>query len=140
MAFPGVHDMAEKSRGKPAGKPPAADRSKGDEAGRLGADDRGNVQWQWAEDDADLLADDDVGKMERLRALSDAKLEVADEPESPNSAMQGNARGLKSGYNPYNSGALGKSRWKKKKNLKELSKWIELRKKMLSKKQGEGEE
>jgi len=41
---------------------------------------------------------------------------------------------LTSGYNPYNSGALGKQSFKKKKNLKELSKWIELRKKAAEKK------
>ena len=131
--------MAEKSRGKPAGPPPAAESSKDEVPGQLGNDDRGNVTWEWADSNEDLLADDDVGKIERLRALTDAKLEVADEPESPNNPMQSNARGLKSGYNPYNSGALGKSRWKKKKNLKELSKWIELRKKIAKKKTGESE-
>ena len=50
-----------------------------------------------------------------------------------------NSKGLKSGYNPYNSGALGKQKWKKKKNLRELSKWIELRKKVEQKKQDEDE-
>ena len=48
----------------------------------------------------------------------------------PLSPLTVNTKGLKSGYNPYNSGALGKQSWKKKKNLRELSKWIELRKKV----------
>ena len=38
--------------------------------------------------------------------------------------------GLTAGYNPYDSGTLSKQSWKKKKDLRELSKWIELRKKL----------
>ena len=44
-----------------------------------------------------------------------------------------NPKGLKTGYNPYNSGALGKQSWKKNKDLRELSKWIELKKKTAAK-------
>ena len=129
--------MAEKPRNKPAGKPPEPD-AKDDEPGRLGQDDRGNVQWQWSEDDADLLADDDVGKIERLRALSDTDLRFEDEGSAnPANPHQTDPKKLKSGYNPYNSGTLGKGSWKKKKDLKELSKWIELRKKMSKKKPDE---
>ena len=126
--------MAEKPRNKPAGKPPGPE-AKDDEPGRLGPDDRGNVTWQWSEDDADLLADDDVGKIERLRALSEVKLEFEDEAgESSGPTAEGTPKKLKSGYNPYNSGTIGKTRWKKKRDLKQLSKWIELRKKMAKKK------
>jgi hypothetical protein len=110
---------------KPPGKAPApADN----EPGRLDVDDRGNVTWHWAQDE-DLLADDTLGAAERMRALVDPKLNVVDE-DNPLSPIQSNPKGLKSGYNPYNSGALGKQSWKKKKNLRELSKWIELRKKV----------
>jgi hypothetical protein len=120
--------MAEKPRAKPLGKQPT-DKGR-DGAGRVGEDDRGNMTWQWAEDDHDLLADDDVGKMQRVRALSEPGLEVADDPASPNAPVKANPDALKSGYNPYNSGTLGKQEWKKKKNLKQLSEWIELKKKM----------
>jgi len=65
-----------------------------------------------------------------VRALVDPNLQVADDPDDPLNPAQNNPKGLKSGYNPYNSGALGKQSWKKKKNLRELSKWIELRKKL----------
>jgi hypothetical protein len=110
---------------KPPGKAPApADN----EPGRLDVDDRGNVTWHWAQDE-DLLADDTLGAAERMRALVDPKLNVVDE-DNPLSPIQSNPKGLKSGYNPYNSGALGKQSWKKKKNLRQLSKWIELRKKV----------
>jgi hypothetical protein len=116
--------MADK-RGKPPGKSP---EPVDHEPGRLDVDDRGNVTWHWS-DDTDLQADDTLGAAERMRALVDPKLNVVDE-ENPLSPIQSNPKGLKSGYNPYNSGALGKQSWKKKKDLRELSKWIELRKKV----------
>ena len=46
---------------------------------------------------------------------------------------------LKSGYNPYNSGPLGKQSWKKKKDLRELSRWIELRRKVTHGPSGDGD-
>lgn len=35
---------------------------------------------------------------------------------------------LKVGYNPYQSGHLVKTRWKKKRDMRRLSKWIQARK------------
>jgi len=118
---------------KPRGKPPQAPAKDAD-AGHLGVDDRGNVTWEWNEDEPDLVADDTLGAAERVRALVDPRLQVKDDDDDPANPIQSNPKGLKTGYNPYNSGALGKQSWKKKKNLKELSKWIELRKKMAEKK------
>jgi hypothetical protein len=112
-------------------KPDEADAS----PGHLGTDDRGNVTWEWA-DKSDLQADDTLGGAERLRALVDPRLDVLEEDESAVNPLAVNPKRLKSGYNPYNSGALGKQTWKKKKNLKELSKWIELRRK-IAEKQGD---
>jgi hypothetical protein len=119
-------------------KPPAQPGAKvDDEPGRLERDDRGNVTWQWS-DDSELQADDTLGAAQRLRALVDPRLGIKEEEESPLSPMQINNKGLKQGYNPYNSGALGKETWKKKKNLRELSKWIELKKKLEKGNDGEG--
>lgn len=123
--------MTSKSRAKPPA-PGSADA----EPGHLGIDDRGNVTWEWA-DEGDLLADDTLGAAERVRALVDPALKIRDDEDNPLSPAQSNAKGLKSGYNPYNSGALGKQSWRKKKNLRELSKWIELRKKLGEKKDDE---
>ena len=119
---------------KPRGKAPQAPANDSD-AGRLGVDDRGNVTWEWNEEEPDLVADDTLGAAERVRALVDPRLQVKDDDDDPLNPIQSNPKGLKSGYNPYNSGALGKQSWKKKKNLKELSKWIELRKKIAEKKE-----
>ncbi len=126
--------MKEKPRNKPAGQAPAADDDDA-RAGRLGVDDLGNVTWQW-KDEGDLLADDTLGAAERIRALVDPSLDVADDNDDRN-PLKVDPKRLKTGYNPYNSGALGKQTWKKKKDLRELSKWIELRKKMTTKKDEE---
>ena len=118
----------------PGAKPPAAPEKDSNEPGRLERDDRGNVTWHWS-DEPDLNADDTLGAAERIRALVSPGLDVQDDPEDPLSPVQNNTKGLKTGYNPYNSGALGKQSWKKKKDLRQLSKWIELKKKMEDKKE-----
>jgi hypothetical protein len=117
--------MAEKPRAKLAGKTPEAGKGP-DQPGQLGVDDRGNVTWQWKNDQV-LLADDTLGAAERVRALVDPNLDVTDEGPTPQDPR--NTKGLAQGYNPYSSGVLGKQEWKKKRSLKDLSQWIELRKK-----------
>jgi hypothetical protein len=126
--------MAE-NRDKPPGKAPAEDSSTKTGAGRVGQNDRGNMGWQWA-DDEDLQADDTLGAAERIRALVDPTLKVEEEDLTGNSPIKSNPKGITKGYNPYNSGALGKVEWKKKKDLHQLSKWIELRKKLQHKDEG----
>lgn len=108
----------------------------GKEPGRLGVDDRGNVTWEWRESD-DLLADDALGDVERLNALVDPRLDVLEDDGARDDPRSVKPKRLKTGYDPYESGALGKQDWKKKRNLKELSKWIELRKNMSDKKDDE---
>ena len=119
--------MAE-NHGKRSGKS-SASSPQGTSPGRLGVDDKGNVGWEWADDDA-LHADDTLGGVARLEALVDPSLKLAEEEHAGNTPTQSNPKGLKKGYNPYDSGALGKQDWKKKKDLRELSKWIEMRKKL----------
>jgi hypothetical protein len=120
--------MAE-NRGKPSRKAPDPDPVlAGSEPGRLTVDDRGNVTWEWARDE-DFDADVTLGAAERVRALVDPTLKIQDDDGGGNSPIQSSPKGLQSGYNPYESGAPGKPGWKKK-NLKQLSKWIELRKKV----------
>jgi hypothetical protein len=118
---------------KPAGTRPPQEPV--DEPGRIELDDRGNMTWHWA-DDGELQADDTLGAAERIRALVDPGLDIK-EDDDPLGTLQSNNKGLKSGYNPYNSGPLGKQSWKKKKDLHKLSEWIELKKKMGSNKDSE---
>ncbi|HWJ05148.1 MAG TPA: hypothetical protein VNS57_05095 [Steroidobacteraceae bacterium] len=119
-------------------KPPAKPGQPPDEPGRLERDDRGNVTWQWSEQDTDLTADDTFGAAQRIRALVDPSLKIKEDEPDPLSPIQVNHKGLKQGYNPYNSGALGKQSWKKKKDLRKLSEWIELKKKIDGGKPDEG--
>lgn len=98
-------------------------------AGQLGADDRGNMTWQWRED-GDLLADDAVGKYQRVRALVDPGMKVVDEDPSAARPKQINRKGLGAGYNPYNSGPLPRPSARKKKDLRKFSEWIALRNKL----------
>jgi hypothetical protein len=118
--------------GKPPSGPPAPTPPER-EPGRLGVDDRGNKTWEWA-NDQELLADDILGTTSRLRALVDPSLQIRDDEDDPLNPAQSNPKGLKTGYNPYNSGALEKQNWKRTRNLRELSKWIELRRKTAEKK------
>jgi hypothetical protein len=112
---------------KPRGKTSASNA--GSEPGHLGVDDRGNVTWDWSKDE-ELLADTSLGAIERVRALVPPSLQIKDEDDDARNPMRGNAKGLKRGYNPYNSGVLGKKRWKKNKDLKQLSRWLDLRNKV----------
>jgi hypothetical protein len=115
---------------KPSKKPPGSAAPVND-AGRLGTDDRGNVTWEWA-DDAELQADDTFGATARLQALSDPSMQLSEDGGSTDPA-EPNPKRLKTGYDPYDSGALGKVGRKRSKNLRELSKWLELRRKMAAK-------
>jgi len=120
--------MADKPGEKTPPTTPKKDTG-GGSAGQLGTDDRGNVTWEWS-DEEDLQADDQVGTAARLRALVDPSLDIVEDDDDPANPLTVNSKRLKTGYNPYNSGALGKQSWTKKKDLSELSKWIDLRKKV----------
>jgi len=114
--------------GKPRASRPAQGKTDG-EPGHLSLDDRGNVTWEWAEDET-LLADDTFGATARLQALADPSLTIREDDDDPLNPVSVNPKGLIKGYNPYNSGALAKQSWKRRKNLRELSKWIAQRKRL----------
>jgi hypothetical protein len=120
--------MANETTRKPP-VPPARKRvaDAPSQPGHVAENDRGNMAWEWAQDDS-LQSDDTAGAIERLRVLVDPKLVVVD--EDPPNTLKHNAKGLKQGYNPYDSGALGKTARRKKLNLRELSKWIETKRKV----------
>jgi hypothetical protein len=124
-----VDETKRKPPGNPARKRPPTQPV---EPGRVTEDDRGNMTWEWARDEA-LQADDTAGAIDRLQALVDPTLVVVDD-DAPKS-LKHNPKGLKAGYNPYDSGALGKTERKKKMNLRELSKWIETKRAAEAKKE-----
>jgi hypothetical protein len=126
------HGMADEPGSKTTGNVPKAETRSSSDPGQLSVDDRGNITWEW-KDQGDLLADDELGAAERVRALVDPRLAITDDDGDLSDPLKVNPKSLKTGYNPYNSGALGKQAWKKNKDLRELSKWIELKKKTATK-------
>lgn len=95
--------------------------------GHIGFDELGNAQFQWNDS---LKEDGESGERARGRALSHPGLSLMDDEPAPAAPIRLNPKGLRVGYNPYESGMLAKKEWKPKRNLRELSKWIETKKKL----------
>ena len=96
--------------------------------GRIVFDEKGNAQLDWGDDR--FKSDSDTGERLRSRALAHPGLAIADEEPNPNASIKPNPKGLRIGYNPYESGMLAKKDRKKKTDLVALSKAIELKRKM----------
>ncbi|MET0659018.1 MAG: hypothetical protein ABW110_12765 [Steroidobacteraceae bacterium] len=96
--------------------------------GDVGFDDRGNAVYQWKHS----ALEHDSAEAERLReqALEHPGLAIVDDEPRPEAMIQANPKGLRVGYNPYESGMLDKKGRKPKTDLRELSRWIEMKKKM----------
>ena len=101
--------------------------------GRIAFDDRGNAIYAWNEDQLSL--DGEEGERARRKALDHPGLSMVEDEPIVNAPIQNNTKGLKVGYNPYESGLLAQKQQpvtKKKTDLRELSKWLELKKRIES--------
>jgi hypothetical protein len=85
-----------------------SDRESLDPSGQVRFDERGNAVWQTGLN----------------RRLDHPALRLSDEQAARNT-LKTNGTGLKSGYNPYDSGMLPKPSYRQKKDLRALSRWIE---------------
>jgi hypothetical protein len=94
--------------------------------GQIAFDDRGNAVYEWQ--DAALTEDGEAGERARDRALAHPGLSIVDDEGPANSPIRSNPKGLRVGYNPYESGLLARKGAGKKKDLRELSKWMEAKK------------
>ena len=65
---------------------------------------------------------------ERLQKLENPGLSLADDAPTPFDYVKPNPQGTVKGYNPYDSGRLGKGEAPRKKDLKKLSEWVKLKK------------
>lgn len=100
-----------------------------EQPGRIAFDDRGNAIYAWNEDQLSL--DGEEGERARRKALEIPGLAMVEDEPVVNAPIQNNTRGLTLGYNPYESGLLPQKEVPKKKtDLRELSKWLEMKKRL----------
>jgi hypothetical protein len=96
--------------------------------GQIAFDDRGNAIYSWNDDR--LSEDSEAGERARRQALDHPGLSMVDDEPQTNAPIRNNTKGLRLGYNPYESGLLAKRPVAKRRDLRELSKWVEIKKKM----------
>ena len=108
--------------GEPASKKDAGEKS----TGRVKFDERGNAVWEWQ------VATGAFGRevtTQRLQKLEHPALSIADDAPTPFETVRANPLGTKKGYDPYDSGKLGrKPEPPQKKDLRKLSEWLKLKK------------
>ena len=112
--------------GGPAEPASKRDASGGKSTGRVKFDDRGNAVWEWQ------VATGAFGmevSTQRLQKLENPALSIADDAPTPFETVRANPLGTKKGYDPYDSGRLGKKKEVPvKKDLRRLSEWLKLKK------------
>ncbi len=101
--------------------------------GQIAFDDRGNAKYEWSDDT--LRADGEDAERARRRALEYHGLSIMDDEPKANAPIRNNVHGHRVGYTPYESGLLSKKDKPKRRDLRELSKWVVAKKKIESKKE-----
>ena len=96
--------------------------------GQIAFDDRGNAVYSWSEH---LTEDGEDSERARRNALDHPGLSMLDEEPPHNAPIRNNRNGARIGYNPYESGLLArKAAPNRKRDLRELSKWLEMKRKL----------
>jgi hypothetical protein len=128
-------DKSKPSKTGEAGKP---ERDSDRTTGRVKFDDRGNAIWEWQVTTGAFSPDVST---QRLQKLEHPALSLADDAPSPVETVRANPMGTKKGYDPYDSGKLGKSNAApKRKDLRRLSEWMKLKRQQEGNKDGGDEE
>jgi hypothetical protein len=125
----GAADPAPDAQADAKGKPDA----KG--TGRVKFDDRGNAIWEWS------IATGAFGRevtTERMQRLEHPALSIADDAPTPFDTVRANPLGTKKGYDPYDSGRLGKKPAPpRKKDLRRLGEFLKIKKQAANNKDDE---
>jgi hypothetical protein len=132
----------EKSRpvAKPATSEPKLPSSNetGDKStGRVKFDERGNAVWEWQVTTGAFGVEVST---QRLQKLEHPALSIAEDAPTPFETVRANPLGTKKGYDPYDSGRLGKKQPPAKKDLRKLSEWLKLKKQAEANKDEEPQE
>ena len=120
-------------KSKPVAKPAASEPNlpspkseTGDKStGRVKFDERGNAVWEWQVETGAFGAEVST---QRLQKLEHPALSIADDAPTPFETVRSNPLGTKKGYDPYDSGKLGKAQAPAKKDLRKLSEFLKLKK------------
>lgn len=104
--------------------------------GRVKFDDRGNAVWEWA---VSTGAFGNELSPERLQKLEHPALAIIDEPLPASETVRANPLGTKKGYDPYDSGKLGKAAAepRKRKDLRRLGEFLKMKKQAANNKKTE---
>jgi hypothetical protein len=110
----------------PAESPHDPDGTSAKTTGRVKFDDRGNAVWEWQVATGAFSPEVSSSRLQRLEHPS---LSIADDAPTPLDQVRPNPLGTKKGYDPYDSGKLGKRPAPpRKKDLRKLSEWLKLKK------------
>jgi hypothetical protein len=137
-----VTNEKSKSTSHPAPSGAAEPSSKKDvggekSTGRVKFDERGNAVWEWQVTTGAFGMEVST---QRLQKLENPALSIADDSPTPFETVRANPLGTKKGYDPYDSGRLGKKPPPAKKDLRRLSEWLKLKKQAEGNKDDEPQE
>lgn len=112
---------------------PGGPRVDQNQSGKVKFDDRGQAIWEWSM--ATGRFDRTNSTSARLKKLM-PELSIVDDAPPASGGVRPNPGGMKKGYDPYDSGRLGRTGKQKaiKKDLRKLGEWIDLRKQASSNK------
>jgi hypothetical protein len=128
-----VAQPAPSEPNEPSSKNETGDKS----TGRVKFDERGNAVWEWQVTTGAFATEVST---QRLQRLEHPALSIADDAPTPFETVRSNPLGTKKGYDPYDSGRLGKKPPPAKKDLRRLGESLKLKKQAESNKDEEPQE
>jgi len=117
--------------GRDSANEPRAVRERPGPPGKIAFDERGNATYQW--NDKKLRREGLEDEYVRHLALHNPHLAIVEEPPTNGAPIRSNPTGLRIGYDPYESGLLASRPRQKKRDLRELSRWLEMKRRIEAK-------